>query len=102
MPATATADPRYKEFVQVLKEVWDANCSEIDFAFDGADGSQLKRLLTKHKSMTVDTFRRCVLNHLNSEGTPLCQRPCRYLLDLPRFMEAPLDRFGKLKAAKRL
>ncbi len=93
----ATSDPRYKPFIEVLKEVWDANCSEIDFAFDGADGSQLKRLLKKHPNMNVVTFRKCVLNHLNSEAVPLCQRPCRYLLELPSYLEGSKDRYGKLK-----
>src|SRR5579871_6406486 len=63
-------DERFTPFVDILHRYWKKFSPNVRFElwFDAAGGKQLKNILARHKSMTLDDFTQCVANRARSPG----------------------------------
>lgn len=100
MPANATADPRYKEFVQVLDSRWKLQNDSLPFSFSPADGKQLKVLLKNNPKLTREQFEKCVTHRAFSEGVSHSAPIHRYVCCILDYWEGKKDRFGKVVTAR--
>jgi hypothetical protein len=89
-------DPRYKAFIEAVNSGYKKR--RWEFGWGPPDGAQLKALLTERKEWTLDIFRTCLKNYFESDGVVPGDQPRAYLRKLPRYINGPLDRFGKLRA----
>lgn len=66
-----TTDIRYHHFVDILHRYWDKFTKpkiRFELWFDRAGGKQLKNILARHSTMTVEDFTHCVANRARSPG----------------------------------
>lgn len=64
-------DPRWHHCIEILNRYWHkwANGKiRFELWFDAPGGKQLKNILQRHRSMTVEEFTQCVANRARSPG----------------------------------
>jgi len=89
------ADPRFKACVEVVKRYWQDK-NTIPMVWDESEGQALNLLLAASPHLTVKQFSLCLANRADSEGVAHSERPRRWLGDVLRYANGPLDRFGKI------
>jgi hypothetical protein len=91
----AASDPRYQPFVDVCQQY--TTHFGLPFRFGAADGKQLKALLLEAPAFTAEEFKRCLWNRSRSDGITNGDAPRIYLPSITKYLEGPLDQYGKRK-----
>ncbi len=97
-----TGDHRFQKLVDVIHQHYKA-VNKVDCPWSAKDGRQAKIVLASldPKDWTVEKLDRAVQFKLWSVDRSATEAPHRWLADLPKYFEAPLDRFGRPDFEKR-
>jgi hypothetical protein len=91
-----SAAGRRQEFLDDIKAIFEWANKGLLFTMMAADGAAVGRWLKQHKDWTREQWRTALRNRFLSEGIVKSQSLCMWLSRLHEYLEAPLDRYGKV------
>ena len=89
-----SADPRFQPFVAVVDRYWKSR-NTVPLVWDATEGRQLNELLSADPRLTVEQFTECLRNRAKSAGIAHSERPRKWLSDVHKYANFPLDRYGR-------
>ena len=90
-----SAAGRRKDFLDDLKAIWEWG-NKVPFTMNAADGAAVARWLKQNKEWNREQWRQALRNRFLSEGIVKSQPVYLWLARLVEYVEAPLDRYGKV------
>jgi hypothetical protein len=90
-----SAAGRRKDFLDDLKAIWEWG-NKVPFTMNAADGAAVARWLKQNKEWSREQWRQALRNRFLSEGIVKSQPVYLWLARLVEYVEAPLDRYGKV------
>jgi hypothetical protein len=91
-----SAASRRTDFLDDVKAIFEWGNKGLQFTMNAADGLAVQRWLKERKDWTREMWRVALRNRFLSEGIVKSQPIHLWLGRLVEYLEAPLDRFGKL------
>lgn len=91
-----TSDPRHLPIREQIKKCIEYATNLSPAPWDGRDAKALDRILTANPSWTADVFIGLIKNRFRSEDIPRGDPAYKWLFDLAKYANGPLDRFGKV------
>lgn len=91
-----SAASRRTDFLDDVKAIFEWGNNGVKFTMDAGDGQAVQRWLKQHKDWTREQWRMALRNRFLSEGIVKSQPVHRWLGRLVDYLEAPLDRYGKV------
>jgi len=92
--AAKTADPRHTEIKRLLANYWERETPAIpDMPWDAADAGALGNFLRANPKLTVEAVAVCLEFRLQSEDHAPGERVHRWIGDVLRYAQGPLNRF---------
>jgi hypothetical protein len=87
---------RRQDFLDDVKKAYEFVNKGLPFTMGSADGAAVKRWLKQNKEVTREEWRRALGNRYKSEGVVKTQALYLWIGRLLEYLEAPLDRYGKV------
>jgi hypothetical protein len=87
---------RRQDFLDDIKAIFEWANKGMAFTMTAADGAAVQRWLKQHKEWTREQWRYALRNRFLSEGIVKAQYIHLWLGRLNEYLEAPLDRYGKV------
>jgi hypothetical protein len=91
-----SAAGRRKDFLDDCKAIWEWANKGLPFTMNAADGAAVARWLKQNKEWSREQWRQALRNRFLSEGIVKSQPIYLWLARLVEYVEAPLDRYGKV------
>ena len=91
-----SAAGRRKDFLDDIKAIFEWGNKGLEFTMNAADGRAVQLWLKQHKDWTQEQWRLALRNRFLSEGIVKAQAIYLWLSRLNEYLEAPLDRYGKV------
>lgn len=100
-PSKKRKDPKsdWQAIVGRISESYEAKVGQ-PCPWDGQAFKKLKTLVDKNKNWPLETWILCIENRFLSDGVNTGKPPHMFINDLPKYVQGPLDRYGKLKGDK--
>lgn len=87
---------RRQDFLDDIKAIFEWGNKGLDFTMNAADGMAVQRWLKQNKGWDREQWRTALRNRFLSEGIVKSQPVHLWLGRLVEYLEAPLDRYGKV------
>lgn len=91
-----SAASRRQDFMDDIKAIFEWANKGLLFTMTAADGMAVQRWLKQHKDWNQEQWRTALRNRFLSEGIVKAQYIHLWLGRLNEYLEAPLDRYGKV------
>jgi len=91
-----SAASRRTDFLDDIKAIFEWGNKGLQFTMNASDGQAVQRWLKERKDWTREMWRAALRNRFLSEGIVKSQPIHLWLGRLVEYLEAPLDRYGKV------
>ena len=91
-----SAASRRTDFLDDIKAIFEWGNKGLQFTMNASDGQAVQRWLKERKDWTREMWRAALRNRFLSEGIVKSQPIYLWLARLVEYVEAPLDRYGKV------
>jgi len=100
-PSKKRKDPKsdWQAIVARISESYEDKVGQ-PCPWDGQAFKKLKTLVDKNKNWPLEIWILCIENRFLSDGVNTGKPPHMFINDLPKYVQGPLDRYGKLKGDK--
>jgi GntR family transcriptional regulator len=88
-------EPRHAEVRNVIREACEKN--QVPFIWDHREDKVLADWLRATPRLALEEITKLIHHRFRTDGIPLGERPWRWIADLGRYAEGPLDQFNRLK-----